>query len=603
MSFLRELQRRNVHRVALAYAAGAWLLIQVGDTVFPVYDLPAAALPVLITVLAIGFLPALVLSWVFEWTPEGVKRDADVAAESPPPSKWLDRIIVLTLVIAVGYFAIDKFVIDPARDAAIAEAARQEGRADALIESYGDRSIAVLPFVNLSADAEQEYFSDGMSEEILNLLAAVEELRVISRSSAFSFKDKDFKIPEVGKALNVAHVLEGSVRRSGSKIRITAQLIDARTDTHLWSATYDREFDDIFVIQDEIAAAVTEQLRITLLGDTPQAERVDPQAYALYLQARYLFNTFVPANQALAKPLIEQVLAIAPDYVPALILQLRTIISGDDYAASSEFHRLVERIVSIDPGNERANSVRSWVALYVEGDVPSAARFLERAMSRPSTDLEFLRGTSSILKGLGLNAEALAVQAYVVDRDPICGQCRYLLASSYRDAGLFDKAEVMMQSAVDLHPGDSPFAYALARTWLLNGRPQAVLDWLDSVPEEDGDELKALAIMARHDLGGVAEARTAMGELVASWRHNDSQAAAEALAWIGEKDLAFDFLNRLGAGHPFLIAQRSQFFSRVHDDPRWHALLVKHGVSPEQLEALDIRIQLPHGVTIVREQT
>ena len=605
MRFFEEVRRRNVHRIALAYAAGAWLLIQVGDTVFPAYDLPASALTVLITVLAIGFVPALILSWAFEWTAEGVRRDADLAAETDAPAnKWLDRIIILTLVIAVGYFAVDKFIVDPARDAALVEAARQEGRADARIESYGDRSIAVLPFVNMSTDPEQEYFSDGVSEEILNLLVPVEELRVVSRSSAFSFKGEDVKIPEVAKALNVAHVLEGSVRRSGNRVRITAQLIDARTDTHLWSETYERELGDIFAIQDDIATAVTKQLRITLLGDMPRAERVDPQAYALYLQARYLFNTFVPESQARAQPLIDQVLAIAPNYVPALVLQLRTMISIDEHlAASPAFHRVVDRIVAIDPDNEKANSVRSWVALYVEGDVPTAARFLERAMSRPSADLEFLRGTSHILMGLGLTAEAVAVQTYVVDRDPTCIQCRYLLASSYRDAGLFDKAETMMQSAVELYPDDSPFRYALARTLLLNGKPQAVLEWIESEAGAQTDQLKALAIMAQHDMGPVAESRAAIRELVARWGDEHVDSAAEALAWTGENDLAFAYLDRLQAGHAFIAARRSQFFSRLHGDPRWHALLARHGVAPEQLEALAIRIRLPHGVTIVREQT
>ena len=603
MRLVDELRRRNVHRVAIAYAAAAWLLIQVGDTVFPAYDLPDSALTILITVLAIGIVPALVLSWLFEWTPEGVRRDSVAAAEPPAPSahKWLDRAITVTLVIAVGYFAVDKFVVDPARDAALVEAAREEGRIDARMRAYGDRSIAVLPFVNMSADPEQEYFSDGVAEEILNLLAQIEELRVISRSSSFSYKNQDVQLPQVAEALEVAHVLEGSVRRSGNRLRITAQLIEARSDTHLWSETYDRELGDIFAIQDEIAAAVTEQLRVTILGSMPRVERIDPEDYAVYLNARYLFNTLLPENQARAERMVEQVLAVAPDYMPALVLKLRTVIMNTEAASPTpEFQQLVERIIALDPANESANSVRSWAALYAEGDVPTAARFLERAMSRPSTDLDFLRGTSTIFKGLGLLAEAIALQAYVVDRDPICVQCRYLLASSYRDAGMFDKAEAMMQSAVDLYADESPFYYALARIRLLNAKPREALDWIERQQATDSNQLRALALMARYDLGEIRESRAAVTELVADWGNDHYLAAVEALAWTGQNDLAFQRLDGLPVNE-FVHRWTNRFFSRLHDDPRWHALLLRHGVAPEQLAALDIQIRLPHGVTIVRE--
>lgn len=603
MRLFEEIRRRNVHRVAIAYAAGAWLLIQVGDTVFPAYDLPESSLNILITLLVIGFLPALILSWLFEWTPEGLRRDSVTAAEAPVASApgWLDRVIIVTLVIAVGYFAVDKFIVDPTRDAALVEAARQEGRIDARVRSYGDRSIAVLPFVNMSSDPEQEYFSDGVAEEILNLLAQIEELRVISRSSAFAFKGEDIQIPRVAEALDVAHVLEGSVRRSGNRLRITAQLIDARTDTHLWSETYERELGDVFAIQDEIAAAVTEQLRITIFGAMPQIERTDPEAYTLYLHARYLFNTFVPANQAHAEQLVDQVLEAAPEYMPALILKLRTMIKDDEnLVATPEFNQLVDRIVAIDPDNERVHSLRSWVALYVDGDVATAARFLERALQRASADPEFLRATSTILMGIGLTAETIAVQTYVVDRDPTCVQCRYLLASSYRDAGMFDEAEAMMQSAVDLFSDDSPFRYALARIWLLNGKPTQVLEWIEREGGADTLQLEALALMVRHDLGSTVESRAAVKNLAARWGDEHYLAAVEALAWTGENDLAFERLETLPTGE-MVIRWRNPFFSRLRSDSRWQALLSRHGLAAEQLAALDIRITLPHGVTIVSE--
>ncbi|HEX5764161.1 MAG TPA: hypothetical protein VFY27_01235, partial [Woeseiaceae bacterium] len=290
MSFLKELERRNVVRVALAYLAAAWLFIEVADTVLPRLGFSDAAVTNVILLLAIGFVPVLVLAWVFEWTPEGMRRDTGETTReaAAPANKRLDRIIMVTLALAVGYFAVDKFVFDPSRDASLRDRAQQEGRTAAYTDAYGERSIAVLPFDNLSSDPEQGFFADGISEELLNLLARVEGLRVISRTSAFSFKDSNEDLRSIAAKLDVAHILEGSVRRSGNRIRITAQLIDARNDAHLWSETYDRILDDIFDIQDEVAAHVVEQLKLTLALAPPRATRANLQAYTLYLKAQQM---------------------------------------------------------------------------------------------------------------------------------------------------------------------------------------------------------------------------------------------------------------------------------------------------------------------------
>ena len=240
-SFIAELRRRNVLRVGAAYLAVAWLLIQVAQTVLPAFGF-GSAVRVVIVVLAIGLVPALIFGWVFELTPDGWKRESEVDRQSltPRSGRRLDRVIIGMLALALGYFAVDKFVFNPQRERAVADAARAEGRTESLVKSYGEKSIAVLPFIDLSPNQDQEYFSEGISEELLNLLAKIPQLRVISRSSAFSYKGKDVKLAQVAEELNVAHVLEGSVRKSGNKVRITAQLIEARSDTHLWSNTWDR---------------------------------------------------------------------------------------------------------------------------------------------------------------------------------------------------------------------------------------------------------------------------------------------------------------------------------------------------------------------------
>ena len=322
MSLYTELKRRNVLRVGAAYLIGAWLIVQVAETIFPLFGFDDTPARIVVIVLAIGFPLALIFSWVYELTPEGLKLERDIdrsGSNTHHTGKKLDRGIIVILAIAVGYFAFDKFILDPARDETLEESVAERVRDEMLVESYGEKSIAVLPFANMSDDASNEYFSDGISEEVLNLLARISDLRVISRSSAFSFKGKDIAIPAIAEQLNVAHVLEGSVRRSGNTVRITAQLIDARTDTHLWSETYDRELDDIFAIQDEIAANVVDKLKVSLLGSAPQSQPLDTEAYSLYLQARQLRRLQTADSLKRAEELFKQSLALEPDYVPSWV--------------------------------------------------------------------------------------------------------------------------------------------------------------------------------------------------------------------------------------------------------------------------------------------
>jgi TolB-like protein len=274
----------------VAYVVGSWLLIQVTETIFPLFGFGDTPARLVVIVLAIGFIPSLIFSWVFEITPEGLKKDADVDHEksiTQTAGKKLDRIILVVLALALGYFAFDKFVLDPVEDEQIAQSARQEGRTAALTESYGDKSIAVLPFANMSSDPEQEYLSDGITEEILNLLVKIPELKVTSRTSVFTFKGQNVDIPAVAKKLGVAHILEGSVRKAGNRVRITTQLIEAGNDVHLWSETYERQLDDIFAIQDDIAKEVVKALKIQLLGEAPLAVSTNIEAYKLYLRGKH----------------------------------------------------------------------------------------------------------------------------------------------------------------------------------------------------------------------------------------------------------------------------------------------------------------------------
>ncbi len=285
MSLFAELKRRNVIRVATAYVVSAWVIVQVAETTFPFFGFSDTAIRNVIIILAIGFLPAVILSWIFQFTPEGIRRDTGEHRTAPQTTRLLDRVIIVALVLGISYFAFDKFVLAPERAAEREAEVARETEIRVRTGFYGDRSIAVIPFDNLSSDPEQQYLADGIAEEVLNLLARIRKLRVISRSSAFAFRDENLEIPEIAERLNVAHILEGSVRKAGNRVRVTVQLIEARSDTHLWSNTYERELDDVFQIQDDIAADVVANLQIELLGALPRIRHVDPEVLALTAQA------------------------------------------------------------------------------------------------------------------------------------------------------------------------------------------------------------------------------------------------------------------------------------------------------------------------------
>ncbi|MEO7477653.1 MAG: hypothetical protein ABIT64_00280, partial [Lysobacteraceae bacterium] len=293
MSFIAELKRRNVIRAAGLYLVGAWLVVQVAGTILPMFGAADWIARSIVIALAVGFLPAMVVAWVFELTPEGLKRDAEVMpgeSIAPQTARRMDRLILIVAVVAIGYFAFDKFVLAPRREAAMVTQATAHVAAEFNAEKskVNPYSIAVLPFINMSGDKANEYFSDGISEEILNVLAQIPKLQVAARTSSFSFKDSHKEVPEIAKELKVRMVLEGSVRKQGERVRITAQLIDASNGFHMWSQTYDRDLKDIFAIQDEIAKAIANELQVKMAdarGSTaPQRGTTSIEAHDAYLR-------------------------------------------------------------------------------------------------------------------------------------------------------------------------------------------------------------------------------------------------------------------------------------------------------------------------------
>jgi len=602
LSLFDELKRRNVFRVAAAYVVVAWLIIQVVETIFPAFGFGDAAVRIVTIACAIGLIPALIFAWAFELTPEGLKKEKDVDRSqsiTPHTGKKLDRLIMVALALALGYFAFDKFALSESREANIARSARQEGRSEALVESFGDKSIAVLAFADMSPARDQEYLSDGIAEELLNLLAKIPELRVISRSSAFSFKGKNLELPEIAERLNVAHILEGSVRKSDDRVRITAQLIEARSDTQIWSETFDRTLEDIFAIQDEIAAAVVEQLKVTLLGAAPKLQETSPEAYALYLQARRLGRQFTAEGFEQSNALYQQALDIAPDYAAAwagLAMNYNNQAISGQLPADESFALALEagqKALVIDPRNALALSRLGYTRMVYENDLAAAARYMEQALEHEPTNPSVIGNAAVLLSNLGRQEQAIALFEYVAVHDPVSPVSHTNLGLSCIYAGRWEDAIASFQTALRLSPDFIGAHFYTGEALLFKGDAQAALA---SIQQEKWESLSLLGLtLAHHSLGQAESSDAALAELIENHAQDATVYIASAFAYRDEADQAFAWLEKAFEYGDQNIATVSAepLFGTINNDPRWLPFLESIGKSPEQLDAIPFKVTLP----------
>ena len=615
MSLLGEMKRRNVLRVGTAYLAVAWLIVQIVETVFPAFGFGDSAVRVVVIVLGVGLVPALTLAWIFEHSPEGLRRDADVDHSAPgsiAAAKRLDRLIMIVLALAVGYFALDKFLLDPARDIERERAVAEEVRQEAFTNPDSLASIAVLPFINTSDDAGNEFFSDGMTEEILNRLASVKGLRVISRTSAFSYKGRDIDMPTVAGELNVAHVVEGSVRKSGDDIRITAQLIDAQTDTQLWSRTFNRSLEDVFAIQEEIAAAIVSELELEMAGDQRPGSSVSPSAYALFLRARYVTTKAGGATTQQrdeAARLLRQVLQESPDYVPAIYELLRVTwqrywVEGS--LSVEEYHQIgsdiIPRILEIDPEYAPAHTGMALRAVELENDLVAAAGHLQRALELDPTSEDVLWGGINLLIAIGRVELAIELTELGVVRNPLFPGINHLRIISYYYAGRFEEAEIAAQH-FSLLFGEPTVVVGWIK--LMQGDFQAALRKFEQLDDTYPERISGSA-MALHSLGQLGERDAMLSRLEQNPAVMSPDMFAYVYAWIGEADAAFAWLERYfdprvdQAGEapiPDLrmisLALHDPVFWTLRDDPRWTPLLESKSVSLAQLAGIEFDLVIP----------
>lgn len=584
MDLLAELKRRNVIRMAGLYLVGAWLVVQVADTVFPAFGLPGWALRGVIVLLAIGFLPALVFAWIFELTPQGLRTDAEAdPAESiaPRTARRMNLTIVVVLVLGLAWFAIDRWM-PSTRDAA-ATVAMATGPA----ATVHDKSIAVLPFVDMSQAGDQAYFSDGLSEELLNQLAQIPQLRVIARTSSFSFKDRNVDIATIAEALDVAHVLEGSVRKSGDQLRVTAQLIRASDSAHLWSQTYDRTLADVFALQDEISREIVAALKVELLPDQKiggTQRTSNPDAYEAYLRGMDANRSTGRAAAERALVAFEQAVDLDPGYANAhAALALARNVAAD-YAASpaqraeqlDDAFAAAGQAIALAPDLAAGYTARGTLRNLIDWDWSGAATDLERALALDPNDPATLAAYAHLMFFGGRHGEAIAMLRRATDLDPLAATTWFNLGVTLSHDGQFDEARVALQRASDL---------SLDANW-----PEFYLGFLDL---RDGDTGGALlhflrapepyrlagTAMLEHTRGNPEASQAALEALQERYAVGFAYQVAQVHAWRGEDDQAFAWLQRGFEMRDYGLTRLRDdpILGRLGDDPRFAAVVDQVG--------------------------
>jgi TolB-like protein len=586
MSLFSELKRRNIFRVALLYLVASWMILQVADTGVSLLGLPGWTGKFVFLLLVIGFPLVMVFTWVYEITPEGIRREQDVehdASTTDATARKLNIAVVVLLLLALGGMVADRLIPE---DTVTANSAAVEAPDPA---GPSEQSIAVLPFVNMSADDDNEYFSDGLSEELLNLLARIPELQVAARTSTFIFKNSKASIPEIASNLQVAHVLEGSVRKSGENIRITAQLIKASNGYHLWSKSWDRKLTDVFAIQDEIAAAVVAALKVTLLGESPHARVTDAHAYELYLQSKALANVSTRESLEKAALLLNDALAIDPDYAVAWselgTIQINQVGLGfvPRQIGFERARTSIERALQVEPDNAPAISGLGWIAMYHEWDFSKAAQLLRKARELEPGNVSVLNAAATLASTFGQRDQKISLLEAAIELDPFALNVLSNLAIAYLNAGRLDDAAERIDDMRAVEPGSFWVTNAEAwLTWFRGDSEAALVKFTDF----GGDIGNWGRVFALYDLGRDDEIDEAIRVFLDAGGRPSQLAAT--YAYVGDHDKAFaEFETAYAMRDDWLIEIREfGFLESLYPDPRWEALLQKIGISDADAERI-----------------
>jgi len=535
VSFFSELKRRNVIRVGAAYIVVAWLVIQVAETLFPLFGSGDAPARIVVIVLAIGLAPVLIISWAFEITPEGLKRDSEVDPEqsiAPHTGKKLDRVIMVMLVLAVAYFAFDKFVLDPQRVIDITKSAAKAGAEQAMEEArlgmFNDKSIAVLPFVNRSERKEDEYFTDGMHDELLTRLSRVGALKVISRTSVLQYRETVKAIAQIARELSVATVLEGGVQRSGNQVRINVQLIDARTDEHLWAEIYDRELtaENLFAIQSEISTAIAEALKATLspeektrVTDLPTSSL---EAYNHYLRARQFMAARGREDLELALGEFEQATSIDPEFALAWVgvadaTHLLFEVGAVELFEHKERHKeAVDKALAL---NDQLGEAYASLSFYYldDGEREKAEVAIQKAIELSPNYAQAYHWYANIRRGPKRAEKRLELLYKAVQLDPNSSVVLINIATALEELGRDEESRQQLEHIIKIDPGFVASYAFLGHLDAGNGELASAIRWHRKAMQLDpgnGDymESTARAYLAIGDIDAATDIHEQMSE-------------------------------------------------------------------------------------------
>jgi TolB-like protein len=510
-----------------------------------------------------------------------------ISAPSAPSSRWRKLALVAALaVMAVGliYVLADKFWLSKRVD-----------EQESLVETtpaISDKSIAVLPFADMSEKKDQEYFSDGLTEELLNLLAKIPELKVAGRTSSFYYKGKAVKLAEIARELRVAHLLEGSVRKSRNQVRITVQLIRAADGYHQWSQTYDRKLDDIFKVQDEIAAAVVGALKLKLLPNHKTliagTRTENAAAHTQYLLGRQFFNRTNTEDFRRAVAAYKQAIALDPKYASAYAglavaenelshdpgNSLAEVLAGQRRALAA-----ADRAIAIDPVLAEGYEARGFLRFTINWDWAGAEADLSRAFALDPGSYRAYTCYACFLAGLGRLSEALEINKKAIELDPLSADTWFRRSTQLNAAGRLPEARKAATRALEISPEHAFAWFNLGVTSLLEGNPKAALAEFHRASKA---RREAGVAMAEHDLGHVKESQRALDALVAGYASTNAYQVAEVYAWRGERDAAFTWLERAHAQHDGTLVQLKfdPLLARLRPDPRFAAMLKKMGLPP-----------------------
>ena len=587
MTFFEELKRRNVIRLAVAYLVASWLLIEISSVILGIYAAPQWISRVIVALLAVGFVFALFFAWAFEITPEGIKRESQVddgQSITHHTARRLDLVTIVMVVLVAAVFVGQRFLLP------------QPAAAPVPAADSGGPSVAVLPFVNMSDDVNNEYFSEGVSEEILNVLAQLPGLHVAARTSSFQFKGRDEDVSDIARKLNVNNVLEGSVRKQGQQVRITAQLIDAASGFHLWSETYDRELTDIFKIQDEIAASIADALKVKfdIRKDVEVQQTENLEAYDLYLQGVHHWRLRTGKDLLQAIDAFEAAKKLDPAYVRAYIglgmvyAVLPDYLNIDPLEAISRARDSAEMALALDPTSARAFAVLGYAATR-DDRLATGIAVLERAVALDPQD-----STARMWLGIryGMTGDldrAIDTLAATIAIDPAYGVASSNLSYAYLSAGRLDDADAELARMREIAPQDSLIPITDLEMARLRKQPERLAGALRALAEQKGTpKARAFAEQLVAALAGSTPSGPVGERLAAYDLFSSNDPASPNFVWepdtvwlldaLGRRDLALDRLEQLQASNwDQLRWTYGELFAPLRCEPRYRKVMADLG--------------------------